>query len=638
MGNPVQCCAERGWKGVFCLAIRGGRQNKGSRVELIFDVHKCIKKNAKSTTINAPSGSGQANISKTISYARDTIGRITAITYPSGKVLGISYGTGADKRVSGYTLNGATLISSIQYFPLGGPESWLLGGTTKDYTRLIDLNGRIEKYTTPTGYRKLGFDNASRITSIGDYLGTSTTLNASQTFGYDNAGRLVTFSGFTSNGVNATTGLGNAAITQSQSFTYDNNGNRLSSTLNGTSSSYSYQAGSNKLASVSSGGGGISRSNTFDATGNLTSDGAQTYTYDDRGRLKTALASGTTTTYSINHQQLRVRKGSTAAPSDTRLFIYDEAGHMLGEYDQAGNAIQELIWLNDTPVAVTGTMPCLTSTSGSNGVPSCTENATAYIFTDHLNTPREVARINATTNTYVSLWKWDSLPFGETAANDNTASLGTFNFNHRFPGQYRDKETGLHQNWWREYDPLLGRYITSDPRGIRAGNNTYLYVGASPIIRSDFTGLWDLTPCQRDWMLSTYGPELSALFDSVNFQRGVDAFFEALDQSGITALQVLVASTATTSVGFMLRQYLNLVGSDILRTCGATLSALRSILGMSGSSSIPNISAIANAATASASAWTQAGTTVARVGNVFGLFGVAGSIAVMQARQACSAP
>ncbi len=440
----------------------------------------------KSTTINAPSGSGQANITKTISYTRDTIGRLTGITYPSGKVLGISYGTGMDKRGSGYTLNGATLISGIQYFPLGGPESWLLGGTTKDYTRLIDLNGRIEKYTTPTGYRKLGFDNASRITSIGDYLGTSTTLNASQTFGYDNAGRLTTFAGFTSNGVNATTGLGNAAITQTQSFTYDNNGNRLSSTLNGTSSTYSYQSGNNRLATV---GGGISKSNTFDATGNLTSDGAQTYTYDDRGRLKTALASGTTTTYSINHQQLRVRKGSTATPSDTRLFIYDEAGHMLGEYDQAGNAIQELIWLNDTPVAVTGTMPCLTSTSGTGGTPSCTENATAYIFTDHLNTPREVARINATTNTYVSLWKWDSLPFGETAANDNAASLGTLTFNHRFPGQYRDMETGLHQNWHRDYDAQLGRYVQSDPIGLKGGWNTYAYALSSPTHVTDISGL-----------------------------------------------------------------------------------------------------------------------------------------------------
>jgi RHS repeat-associated protein len=423
-------------------------------------------------------------------YLHDEIDSLTAMTYPSGKVLGISYGTGSDKRVTGYTLNGATLISGIQYFPLGGPESWLLGGTTKDYTRLIDLNGRIEKYTTPSGYCKLSFDNASRITAITDYLGTSTTPNATQTFSYDNAGRLTSFVGFTSNGLNATTGLGNPSITQSQSFTYDNNGNRLSSTLNGITSTYSYQAGSNKLNSVT---GGISRTNTHDAAGNLTATGTQTYGYDDRGRLKTALANGVTTTYSINYQQLRVRKSNV---NETRLFIYDEAGHMLGEYDQAGNAVQELIWLNDTPVAVTGTMPCLNSTSGANATPSCSEDATAYIFTDHLNTPREIARIGASAangnnpNGYTSLWKWDSLPFGETAPNINQSSLGAMFFKHRFPGQYRDPETGLHQNWHRDYDPQLGRYITSDPLGLSAGTNTYAYVHASPVSMTDSHGLY----------------------------------------------------------------------------------------------------------------------------------------------------
>ena len=406
---------------------------------------------------------------RVISFSRDTLGRVTSITYPGGSVVGMTYAQG---RVTNMTLNGAALISAIDYFPLGGPESWLLGpnaATSAIYMRYIDLNSRIEKYNTPTGNRKLTFDNASRITGIGDYLGASTTANATQTFGYDNVGRLTSFTGFTSNG-NAS-----ANITQTQGFSYDSNGNRLTSVLNGVASTYGYQAGNNRLASVT---GGMSKTNTYDLAGNLTNDGSATMTYDARGRMIAANASGLSTSYLINYQNLRVKKSNS---SETRYFVYDDAGHMMGEYDATGAVVAEYVWLGDTMVAVKGTMPCLTGGA-------CTETATAYVWVDHLKTPRELTRVNAS-NQHVSLWRWDSLPFGETLPNANPSNLGVMTFNHRFPGQHRDSETGLHQNWNREYDPKLGRYITSDPIGLQAGTNTFLYVNASPISLVDRTGL-----------------------------------------------------------------------------------------------------------------------------------------------------
>jgi len=57
------------------------------------------------------------------------------------------------------------------------------------------------------------------------------------------------------------------------------------------------------------------------------------------------------------------------------------------------------------------------------------------------------------------------------------------------PGQYADRETGLHYNYFRDYDPQTGRYVQSDPVGLRGGINSYLYVHARPLDLRDPLGL-----------------------------------------------------------------------------------------------------------------------------------------------------
>ena len=58
------------------------------------------------------------------------------------------------------------------------------------------------------------------------------------------------------------------------------------------------------------------------------------------------------------------------------------------------------------------------------------------------------------------VWEGEFKPFGE-AIN----ITGSITNNLRFPGQYYDEETGLHYNYFRDYNPVIGRYVQAGPLG-----------------------------------------------------------------------------------------------------------------------------------------------------------------------------
>jgi len=94
-----------------------------------------------------------------------------------------------------------------------------------------------------------------------------------------------------------------------------------------------------------------------------------------------------------------------------------------------------------------------------------------YVHADHLGAPQKMTDKDRSV-----VWDASFLPFGEeesligSAANDN-----------RFPGQRLSSETGLHYNYFRDYDPTTGRYLQSDPIGLAGGINTYRYVSGNPV-------------------------------------------------------------------------------------------------------------------------------------------------------------
>lgn len=101
-----------------------------------------------------------------------------------------------------------------------------------------------------------------------------------------------------------------------------------------------------------------------------------------------------------------------------------------------------------------------------------------YVHNDHLATPQVI-----TDSTQQIVWRGYQKPFGEI----EETVLDVVN-SQRFPGQHLDSESGLNYNYFRDYDPSLGRYIQSDPIGLKDGPNTYAYVYSNPIIHYDSNG------------------------------------------------------------------------------------------------------------------------------------------------------
>jgi RHS repeat-associated protein len=368
---------------------------------------------------------------------------LTAISTPSGQAIVYSYNS--NHQVTGITVNGATLLSSVTYEPFGGVNGWSWGsGDT--VSRTYNGDGLISQIVSASVTNGYSFDNASRITGISD----SSNSALSWSYGYDALDRLTS----------ATT----SAITDG--WTYDANGNRLSQT--GTNAITFYiPSDTNQLSSTT---GSLVRSYVYNAAGMTTTYGSDTFAYNNRGRMLGVSVGSTSTSYLYNALGQLIEK---AASSPTNLYVYDEAGHLLGEYDGSGNLIEETVWLGDIPVA--------TLQPNGSGV------SINYVHSNQLNSPTKITR--SSDNTLE--WRIDQDPFGTAAPNQNPGSLGTFVYNLRFPGQLYMAETGLNYNYRRDYDPQVGRYVESDPVGVRGGINTYSYTRENPVMYVDPRGLCD---------------------------------------------------------------------------------------------------------------------------------------------------
>ena len=203
------------------------------------------------------------------------------------------------------------------------------------------------------------------------------------------------------------------------SWTYDNWGNRTAQSVT-SGSCPAPQTAVNTNNQITSTG------YSYDASGNLLSDGTHTYKYDAENRI-TAVDNGATATYSYDADGRRVEKVISSGYTD---YIYDYAGNVAGEWNGAASA--QYIYLGGALVA------------------EYTASTTQFIHRDHLGSTRLVTSVSASV-----LDSLDYLPFGERQTGGTTST-------HKFTGKERDSESNLDNFLERYYTSQVGRFMSPD--------------------------------------------------------------------------------------------------------------------------------------------------------------------------------
>ncbi|WP_277344452.1 RHS repeat-associated core domain-containing protein, partial [Metapseudomonas otitidis] len=312
-----------------------------------------------------------------------------------------------------------------------------------------------------------------------------------------------------------------------KAYAYDATGNRTSrttyATTNGTEAqtakqSLRYAPDSNRLAQRSS-----SYAVEADAAGHYTRySQSRRYTYDDQGRLSAVTdavdpLSTRAVRYTYNALGQRVLKEVQQGTARTPYtYLYGPDGQVMGQvrYTTAGRKSQAsyYVWLDSLPIAQID----LTYSAGT----TIASTTLTYLHSDHLNTPRL-----ATNQGGNLVWSWPSDAFGVGQPNAHGSAIDVIL---RFPGQVADAHSGLYYNYFRDYDPETGRYVESDPIGLRGGLNSYSYVSGNPLTRLDIFGLTQEDIDDMLELASTMEPDLKIPDEVTVKDLGTDIYGDSI--------------------------------------------------------------------------------------------------------------
>ncbi|MEW1722060.1 RHS repeat-associated core domain-containing protein [Streptomyces sp. NPDC093109] len=351
--------------------------------------------------------------SGTQSFTYDVYDRTKTVTGPTGTV-GYEY-DGADRRTE---MTAAGTTTAYGYDTSGILTSVTTGG--QKITFGLDAVGREKTAALPGGFTR---------TTDYDRTGTTTAIN------YTRAGSPVGDLAYTRDERSLQTGLSGSlastALPAAESGAVFGKDNRIT-TFNG-------------------------RSFTYDAEGQLKSDGKRTYDWNARGEL-TGLSESGGPAGAFGYDPLGTRS-STTLGGDTRKFLTDGSNP----------AVEQ---------SATGETKATVATSGLDEFLTRTENGKTQVYlTDALGTVLGLADPDGTVAT-----RYTYDPYGQP-----TASGAESTNPYTFTGRENDG-TGLLYYRNRYYDPETGRFISQDPIGYAGGTNLYQYALSSPTTYTDPSG------------------------------------------------------------------------------------------------------------------------------------------------------
>lgn len=363
------------------------------------------------------------SISGNMSWTYDGLNNLTSEASPQGSVAyqydaasrRISMAAGA-QAVANYTYDNANNLKAITQ----GSESVGIVYDSANRRKTLTLpNGVVVSYT---------FDNANQLTGLG-YAQNGTTTLGNLAYQYDNDGRRTSKTG------TFATDLQPTPTTQNSAFDANN---RITS-FNGATLQY-------------------------DADGNLTNDGTNTYTWNARNQL-TQVSQNGVAQLSYAYDAMGRRTSKAVQGGTPTQFLYDGA-----------KAVQETQGSAINPILIG---PGVDERYARNDVTGRT-----YFLTDATGNTIGLAD---TTGAIREQYSYDL--YGNATLSDNTTG---FTNPYQFMGREADT-AGLYYYRARYYSPMMAGFISEDPIGFGGGQLSF-YAGfrGDPLRFTDPYGLYDM--------------------------------------------------------------------------------------------------------------------------------------------------